>query len=260
MTKSGRLFPLVIRRTEPAGYNTADCKTIGVGDDGLTYILKCVGDAHPLIPVSEWVCTKLAEHIGLPVSPCHIATLPTGEFAFASREEGGVIDTNAIDAMLMQPAFLKPHLPTLARWYAFDVFTYNVDRHIGNFLFRQGRMGVALIGIDFSRALLAEGWPDVHTPLPVCGTNHTRRILESVLPYPPPEAATLVSKLAQVSDSWLASALAPVPAQWLDDRVRCALIRWWRGARHKRISLLQKHFASGRYLRILADPRHPRSP
>ena len=255
MPESGRLFPLVIRRTEPAGYGTAACKSIGVGDDGLTYILKRVADAHPLIPVSEWVCTKLAEHVGLAVSPCHIATLPGGETAFASREEGGLMDTDAAMLLLEQPEALRPHLPALARWYAFDVFTYNVDRHIANFLFRRGRMGMALMGIDFSQALLTEGWPVVGTPLPTCNTSHTRRTLEAVLPYPSAEAAALANRLASVSDEWLATTLSPVPEQWLDARVRTSLIRWWGSARHKRLSLLHTHFASGRYLRILANPR-----
>lgn len=257
----GRLFQLTIKRTEPAGYNTADCKTVGVGDDGLLYILKRVGDGHPLIPATEWICTQLADHIGLPVSPCHIAKLPgSSELAFASREEGGVLDFARTLDLLRVPGVLPRHTPMLSRWYAFDLFTHNVDRHLGNFLFRESRLGHVLIGIDFSRALLAEGWPGPRPPLPICNTRHVQQALHQQAPYPALDACSVIQRLQQVSDDWLGVTLERVPEPWLDDKVRVQLRRWWRGSRHKRLHLLRRHLSSGRYLHLLAHPRGTRSP
>lgn len=257
----GRLFQLTIRRTEPAGYNTADCKTVGVGDDGLLYILKRVSDGHPLIPASEWICSQLAEHIGLPVSPSHIARLPGGsELAFASREEGGVIDYARTLDLLKSHDMLKLHAPMLSRWYAFDLFTHNLDRHLGNFLFRESRLGHVLIGIDFSRALLAEGWPTHRPPLPACNTRHVQKALHQHAPYPTRDAFTVIERLQQVSDDWLGETIERIPAEWLDGKVRPQLRRWWRGSRQKRLHLLRRHLSSGRYLHVLADSRGARSP
>lgn len=257
----GRLFPLTIRRTEPAAYGTADCTTVGVGDDGMLYILKRVGDAHPLVPASEWICSQLAEHIGLPVSPSHVARLPgSSELAFASREEGGVLDYASTLDLVKNHEMLKRHVPMLSRWYAFDLFTHNVDRHLGNFLFRESRLGHVLIGIDFSRALLTEGWPGPRPPLPLCNTRHVQRALHQHVPYPASEASAVIERLSRVSDDWLDQTLERVPEPWLDARVRRQLRRWWRGSRHKRLHLLRRHLSSGRYLHLLADPRGARSP
>ncbi len=255
MGDQGRLFRLTIRRVEPAEFGSADCKAMGVGDDGLLYIIKRTSDAHPLVPVSEYICTKLALMVKLPVAPCFIAELPDGDLAFASREEGGVLDYFAALQLLCTPAVLARHIPTLSRFFAYDVFVQNVDRHPGNFLLRQSRLGEVLLGIDFSRALLVEGWPSRRPPLPLCNTVHTKRRLEQIEPFLSAEAVALVERLGALDDDWLRHTLCEVPDVWLDATVRRQLTKWWRTSRLKRIRLLRRHFDSGRYLRICADPR-----
>lgn len=253
--QQGRLLPLVIRRIEPAPYGTVQCSLRGQGDDGLTYILKRVGDDHPLSPASEYVCTRLAQQIQLPVCPCHVAQLPGGEMVFASREEGGILD--ATDAFRLLTTQLAAFAPMLSRWFAFDLFTHNEDRHLNNFIFRAGGMGHVLLGIDFGRALLAADWPSTRPPLPACNTTHVQQVLHADVPYPAAQALDTIARLGTVDDAWLAGVIREIPDAWLDAKVRRMLTRWWHRHRHKRLNLLRRHLNSGRYLRVLAHPRHP---
>jgi hypothetical protein len=252
----GRLWPLQIVQTEPAPFGTADCKSIGVGDDGMVYILKRVKDGQH-VPVSEFICTQLAAAIGLPVPVCTIAVLPgdARELCFASREEAGVINLQSALQMLLHQKQLAVYVDRLMQWYAFDVFTHNVDRHMGNFLFRHSMAGAVMLGMDFSRALLTQGWPRHVPPLPDCNTTQLERTLNGIAPYPPSAAAGIMNRLASAPDDWLDSCLSQVPAPWADAKLRTRLCRWWRHGRPKRLRLLRSHLTNGRYLQLLPHSR-----
>jgi len=255
----GRLWPLQIVQTEPAPFGTADCTLVGLGDDDMPYILKRVTDGEH-VPVSEFICTQLAAAIGLPVPVCTIATLPgeSKELCFASREEFGVIDQQAAVQMLLLQKQLPAYVDRLMQWYAFDVFTHNTDRHLGNFLFRNSMAGAVMLGMDFSRALLTQGWPGAVPPLPKCHTTTVQRQLARESPYPPMAAARIMNRLASAPDEWLEHCLAQVPATWADAKLRTNLCRWWRHGRPKRLRLLRSHLTNGRYLQLFPHSRGAR--
>lgn len=244
-----RIFPLHIVRTEPVHLGTADLRCIGVGDDGQAYYIKRVCDG-PLIPVSEFLCSLLAGAIGMAIPPFHIALMPDRqEMCFASREEGGVIEGLAAFHQMIANNSLGLYSTRLAQWYAFDLFVHNVDRHANNFLFRQTSLGTTLVGLDFSRALVAEGWPGQHPPLPNgCNSRILARQLQALSPYPAPSAVATLSRLAAIPDDWIAKQLDSLPDAWVTARMRSAIARWWRGGRAKRLRLIRGHLANGRYL------------
>ena len=252
----GRLWPLQIVQTEPAPFGTADCGLIGVGDDDMPYILKRVGDGEH-VPVSEFVCTQLAAAIGLAVPVCTIAMLPgaSKELCFASREEFGVLSQKAAVDMLLIDKQLTVFVDRLMQWYAFDVFTQNIDRHLGNFLFRHSMAGAVMLGMDFSRALLTQDWPKRTPPLPQCNTIILQRQLASQAPYPATAAAKTMNRLAAAPDEWLDECLAQVPAPWVNAKLRTDLCRWWRHSRPKRLKLLRSHLTNGRYLQLFPHTR-----
>lgn len=252
----GRLWPLRIVRTEPAPFGTADCRLVGVGDDGLLYILKRLEDGEH-VPVSEFVCTQLASAIGLAVPACTIATLPgdTAELCFASREEYGALSQHEAVLLLLQDKQLPAFVDRLMQWYAFDMFTHNIDRHLGNFMIRRSMIGAVMLGMDFSRALLTQGWPRPVPPLPHCNTTTVQRQLASQVTYPPAEAAKIMNRLASAPDAWLDHCLSQVPATWVSAKLRADLCRWWRHGRPKRLRLLRRHLTNGRYLQLLPHSR-----
>lgn len=258
----GRLFPLQITRTEPAPYGTADCTERGVGDDGMTYILKRATSASPLVPASEYLCTQLAGAIGLAVPPGAIAKMPTApgepiEHCFASREEGAVENAAKYLEHLCNTTSLQAHAHVLNQWRAFDLFVQNVDRHCNNFMVRATSMGAALIGIDFSRALFTQQWPFAAPPFPASNSFTCYAALARFCRFPSDAALGTLARLAAVPDDWIEACVTPVPAEWMGVKMRRDVIRWWRRRRRKRLNLLRRHCASGRYLRLCAHPRSP---
>lgn len=245
-----KLFPIRLRRTEPAPHDTANCKIVGIGDDGTVYYLKRLQDGHPLVLASEWIATRLAHAINLPTCPCFAAYLPDSEeLVFASQQAQDIASEAQWLSTLAQEGMLAKLAPALSQWYAFDLFTHNLDRHLGNYLFRNSPLGMALIGIDFGMALLAEGWPD--TPPPIHPNSHTRRVqrqLHSRQPYPIPDADDLLIRLGNVPDAWLGDELQGVPDAWMGGTLRANLVQWWEQSRPQRLDLLRRNLADGRFL------------
>ena len=249
------IFPLQITRTEPSpmANQSAICKQIGKCQDGYTYFLKTIA-ASPHIPASEYICTKMAEAVGLNVPYCTIAKMPTGELAFASQNIEPLLSPHtSIEYMLDNAPSLAPEL---AAWYAFDQFVGNHDRHIGNFIIKTAPgISATLFGIDFSHALLEVDWPSRRTPTTPCNTTRTMRNLAGQENYPPADCVKLVHKLATLPDTWLQDTLTALPDAWVGAMLRREIACWWRKHRHKRLHTLRKHLANERYFRVFADPR-----
>src|SRR3546814_4318002 len=74
--------------------NTADCHWTSRCDDGCVYAIKD-GGQNPLVPHSEWLCTHLAEHLGIAAPTCKIVEMPDRSLVFGSRWEGGVLSKEA---------------------------------------------------------------------------------------------------------------------------------------------------------------------
>lgn len=245
-----KLFPISLRRTEPAPHDTANCKIVGIGDDGKVYYLKRMQDGHPLMLASEWLATRLAHTIKLPTCPCFAAYLPgSNELVFASQQAQDVASEALWLTTLAREGVLAKLSSAFSQWYAFDLFTHNLDRHIGNYLFHSSPLGMALIGIDFGMALLAEGWPDIPPPVhPNSNTRKTQRLLHSRQPYPILDANDLLIRLGNVPTGWLSDELQSIPDAWMGDILRGNLVQWWEQSRPQRLDLLRRSLADGRFL------------
>ena len=253
----GRLYPLHIVRTEPAPFQTATSRLVGKGDDGQAYVLKRTQDGEH-VPISEYICTTMARAIGMAAPECHIATMPDRkELCFASREEGGTEDGIAFLHVASNQPQLAHFADELIRWYAFDLFVRNFDRHMGNFLFRKSMLGVTMLGMDFGHALLAQDWPAMPPPLPACNTTRAIKLVQCKATLAPPSSAQVLQRLGSLPNDWLKLRLAEAPAAWLDAKVANDVCRWWRRGRAKRIRQLRTHLSNGRYLHLLAHSRSP---
>jgi len=256
-------WPLQIVRLEPAPWGTADAGGYGQGEDGHAYVLKRLGERADL-PASEYLCHLMAHAVGLPVPGFTLAqVLDTDEICFASRMEGGIAD----EMKALQfwqgagtPSFWAEHAPRLSRWFAFDYFVRNTDRHRNNFLLRTNGFTTAVLGIDFSRALIAEGWPGNRAPMApatntllfargLCGFNGRA--------YPSAEAVNTLSRLAAIPDTWIDAHLERLAEPLLADKLKRQIMRWWRAGRQRRLRALRRHIANGRYLPVLANTGGP---
>lgn len=129
----GRLFPLKIVDVRPPLQATADCRMIGIGKNGIAYAIKQPSDGR-LIPLSEWFCSHLAHDVDIPTPPYEIVELPGGTLAFGSRWEGGTKEAQTSESDMLITGKINPAI--LSAIYAFDLFTGNMDRRLGNYLLR----------------------------------------------------------------------------------------------------------------------------
>lgn len=244
-----------IVRLEPPRARSADMKSIGIGDDGKLYALKRVSE-HAMVPISEWICNKLARSIDLSSPEVVVAVMPDRiERCFASRFVDDVVDHNQNAYRIWMLACDGKLSQQLSEWFGFDLFVRNLDRHLNNYLLRLSP-SLELIGIDYSRAFMVH-WPLRMPPLESCKTTLVQQSLQKVATCEKLAALTVVRRLGELPDSWIDECLADAPAEWLDDRLRLEVARWWRKKRRHRLKLIRNHIANGRYLQLLAHTGSP---
>lgn len=242
MNQQPPLIPVDIQRTEPAPFGSADCTHYGIGFDGLPYILKRVEKHNPLMPIAELVCSRMAAASQVACATGHLANLPSGEQAFASRAESGVLPPkHAAVRLTSDPAFLMKVAGTLSAIYAFDVFVRNVDRHFGNYLVRQTFAGPDLMAVDHSRALVVTGWPAKKIDLPKdCNTALCQHVLRKKQPLAEADAVAAIDRILQLDDDWLSRNICDVPVAWWPNPQRQIVDRWWRRHRVKRLARIRR--------------------
>ena len=247
MTQQPPLIPVDIQRTEPAPFGSADCTHYGIGFDGLPYILKKVEKHNPLMPVAELVCSRMAASSQIACATGHLANLPNGEQAFASRAESGVLPPKMAAFRLTTDAvFLLRVIGTISAIYALDVFIRNVDRHFGNYLIRQTFAGADLMAVDHSRSLLVTGWPFKTIDLPRdCNTNLCQSILRKKHPLSQVDAVAAIDRLLQLDDDWFSRNICDVPVAWWPTPQRQIVDRWWRSQRTKRLARIRRRLING---------------
>lgn len=247
MTQQPLLIPVDIQRTEPAPFGSADCTHYGVGFDGLPYILKKVEEHNPLMPVSELVCSRMAAASQIACATGHLANLPNGEQAFASRAESGVLPPKmAAIRLTTDDVFLLKVTATISAIYALDVFVRNVDRHFGNYLIRQTFAGADLMAVDHSRSLFVTGWPAKKIDLPQdCKTSLCQSILRRKQPLSRAGAVAAIDRLLQLDDDWLSRNICDVPVAWWPAPQRQVVDRWWRRHRARRLARIRRRLIDG---------------
>lgn len=240
-----RAFPLRITGLEPIRKDCARCKFIGRGDDGQRYYIKRVSEGRNT-PAAEYLCTEMAASVGLAVPPGYVALLDD-EAVFASQEAIPVADINDWLTRVLSDAIPLPGLADdFSRWFAFDLFAHNPDRHIDNFIVpHDGSNAPPLIGIDFSEAWHVPGWP-MQARLGACHTLDLRRVFAARYPLQLPAFRGILDKLAALNDDWMKDTLARMPDAWMDATLRSHMGRWWTQHRLGRIDTLRREHANDR--------------
>lgn len=220
-------IPVVCNRTKPPPA-TAAADFIGI-DDATTHRWLCKGIgannfAH--VPASEWICSSISQACGLPVPPFAVITLasdPSKKY-FGSQWQGGALDyLKAIGKVSNSGVFEQTH--------AVDLFVNNTDRHCGNYLYLDIAGDIVAKVIDFSHALIVEGWPLPQLPLDVgCHTSTQFHHLQAC--YNPSHTYSqpldILQKLRLLPDDWMEDLIHEMPTEWLDNQLKDELCNWWK--------------------------------
>ena len=242
-----RIFPLQIVSLEPSNLRTADCHFIGEGDDGIAYAIKRVSDGEK-IPASEFICSTLAQSCRIAIPPFEIAELSSSEKVFASRWEDGVFPPERATALLMGIEPMEGLLEDLSAVYAFDIFVYNVDRHFGNYMFRNKQdigSRPVLLASDYSRAFLYHGLlPPVSLLPDHCNTANAFNIWSKIHGFSQDAARMVLEQLKMISDINFENVLSRVPSEWLSSEEKESLVEWWQINAGERVQLIEKGLSS----------------
>lgn len=251
------LFALEITDKAPANTNTAHLKMFVIADDGQEYAAKGIHDGcnghvsvpNPdQIPAAEWLCSNLAEICGLPIPNYKILLdKNNNNYYFGSRIELAcnktILDGSSwLKRIRKASEHFKKQLWAI---HAFDLFIYNIDRHINNYLYVENRSNSFDIqAFDFSLSSLVLGWPkevDL-SAFPDCNTSNSwsyiKKITEIKDEYTK-SALKILDKLKSIDVSTIEDIFSKMPSQWVNEELKINLIDWWQSpARLSKIDLV----------------------
>jgi hypothetical protein len=248
-----QLFP---RRTLvhfPPPVATADSLGEVEASDHVRYVVK--GDPPGrLLCASEWICTHLAEAVGLVGPSTAIIEMPSSELVFGSRKLPGIASQAAtINYLLQNPIQPAPVLPAapsvathLSEIYAFDLAIQNEDRHLNNYLMAEDAGIPRLYAFDYSRSLFwswpLNGFPAAQTKTRFVGAMQIHA-------FDLQAATALVRRLAALNDATLQILINQMPSAWLPAAAWAQLETWWsNGSRAQRFQALEQGLANGTLL------------
>lgn len=226
------LFPLELTELFQSDQGSADLKLIGRATNGKDYAIKTVQDSvSGKVPASELFCYELANQLQIATPDYQLISMRDSTLAFGSAWEGGVILlTDQAKIMDMLTGLNKPSniVQALSKIYALDVFVNNIDRHIGNYLFRDGYKSTIILAMDFSRA-----WYEVNpysyeaaedTSL---NTDKIIKILRLLGCYDSNVALNTLEKIENIPQDTIRQILSLMPTGWLDLTEESDFIQWW---------------------------------
>lgn len=246
-------FPRKAVAEFPKSHNTADYLGEADADDGLRYYLKSDTGGR-LIRASEWLGTFLAESVGIAAPHGTVIQRHNGDLVYGSRRIIGVADhmttriylataslSNAPDRVLGLSSILSSI-------YALDLFIFNDDRHLGNYLSVDDNGVRRFYAYDFSRSFFWR-WPWQGVPEPHQNTVTMGRVIRAMHGFDLLAAKTTLDRIEAVSTAQIEAELLRFPADWLPPPLREEFIAWWSStARTDRVQEIKEGVENGTYL------------
>ncbi len=225
-----QLFPVDIVITYPSDQGTADLALIGEGSDGRDYAIKTVNEGNGYIPITELFCYELARVLGIPTPEFQIVKLRENELAFGSVWEGGSAITKTLPQMfkiLKDEVHVRNLKSLISKVYAFDLFVNNIDRHFGNFLFRNSYKNNIGLAYDFGRSWY-EVSPYTYDVLETdCNTMKYNNYARKYDKYDRDLASSTLTEISKVERKTISHIFSSAPTEWLADEEREKFLSWW---------------------------------
>jgi hypothetical protein len=204
-----QLFPIEIIDLYPNDQNSADLQLIGTGRNGKDYAIKRTSDSSKgMIPAAELFCYELARKVNIATPEFDLLLLQDGELAFGSVWEGGVHKIsgyNTIASLLTESSIGDIKVKSLERFfsrvYGFDLFINNIDRHFGNFMFRQSYNNAYIaLAFDYSRAWYEIDYAGLQALRDkTCNTQQVIKSIKTYHKFYQQQANDTISELGQIS-------------------------------------------------------------
>lgn len=248
-----QLFPRKALIEYPKVKPTADSLGEAEADDRFRYYIK--GDAHGRpVRASEWLGTHIAETVGISSPAASIIELQDGSLVFGSRRIAGVADASVTTAFLTTPSQSNQGQTVLglqallSKIYAYDMFFFNDDRHLENYLSVDDNGVRRLYAFDFSRALLWT-WPWNGYPPAGCNTRVWGAFLRRYHGFDEIAALGTLDAIASLDPGIVQSFINHMPSDWMTAGQRTEFVNvWTNGHCNVRVDALRRGFQDGSLL------------
>jgi len=225
------LLPIGAVKIYKSTQGTADLQVIVTASNNKDYAVKTTTDGNGYIPATELFCYELARLIDVPTPSYDLITMRDGQLAFGSVWEGGVHhieDANQAIDILTGKIPVRDLNQILSRVYAFDLFINNIDRHFGNYLFRQSYNSLIGLAFDYSRA-----WYEV-SPYQFesledkkSNTQRWHSFIKDYKKYDRQTAILTLQSITSISNEKIEKLLQTIPDEWLSDKIKNEIADWW---------------------------------
>jgi hypothetical protein len=250
--KQLQLFPRHAVIEYPPSNRSADCLGMVDADDGGRYYIKTDVHGRP-VRASEWLGTHLAEVVGIQAPMPAVIKRSDGTLVFGSRRIAGVADDVVTRVYLTTPSASNSALPIvgltslLSKIYALDMFLFNEDRHLGNYISVDDNGVRRLYAFDFSRALFWR-WPWPGYPAGdntrTCGT-----MLRQLHGFDDVAAGSVLDNLCNLAPQTVEGFINQMPLDWSTPDLRSQFVDVWAtGHCSARADVLRKGFKDGTLL------------
>lgn len=210
---------------------SADLQVIVTASNNKDYAVKMVTDGQGYVPATELFCYELARLLDVPTPSYDLITMRDGSLAFGSVWEGGVhhiSEANQIIDILTGKISVRDLNQFLSRVYAFDLFINNLDRHFGNYLFRQSYNSLIGLAFDYSRAWYEVGayqYDSLNDKN--SNTQKCHAFIKEYNKYDRNSAIKTLNKISTITSKEIENVLQTIPDAWLSGNIKNEIVDWW---------------------------------
>lgn len=247
------LFPKRISTIYPHEVNGADIAFMCEVGEGGTYYCKDDRRLHP-VRLTEWICTRLANDLGIATANCAIVQSENGDTYFGSRNHLSTAQDFELKNFLFRAQLDELGRPSewlslhLSRLYAFDLLVSNPDRDFTNFVLHRDAAGARVCAIDFASSDLVN-LTNNRFPVAADRTILVGKQLRRLHGFSMESAAEMIDRMAAVPRSTIERFVNETPADWASMALRKGVCDAWSSPNFgARLSALRSGLVNGSLL------------
>lgn len=223
------LYPVQITQTYTNDSGSCDMTMIGVGADNIDYAIKLTTDGNGRVPASEMFCYELAQCFDIATPGYTIVRLRDGSLAFGSVYESvqQIKDISKRTDILSGKIKVRNLKAFLSKVYAFDLFVNNIDRHFGNYLFRETTRATIALAFDFSRAWYEIDAYGYQATKHLTKTKLAHAIIGHYKQYDKKVAGQTLDDILTLPKDMVEAIFKVIPDSWFYDNFASEFLNWW---------------------------------
>ena len=225
------LFPIEAKDIYRNDQGSADLQMIATAVNNKDYAVKTIADGNGFVPLTELFSYELARELSIATPNYALIKLRDQSIGFGSEWEGGVLilrESSKVLDVLNGSTQVRGLKAFLSRVFALDLFLNNIDRHFGNYIFRDSYSGVIALAYDFSRAWYAfkpYGYESISDS--TANTFVCHKLICTTNNFDASIALATLNEIKNINVEVINRILSNAPNEWLPEDTRKEILDWW---------------------------------